>query len=306
MTSLLRTVRLKTTIHAHRKVRSILDGEYGSIHKGRSMDFDDLREYVAGDDIKDLDWKATARIGRPLVKRYVATHQHAVLIVADTGCTMAALSDATSAKRDVAVMTAGVVAQLAHRHGDLTGLVAAPAPPTNDKVRNADRIQHVPLAAGDLHIERMLRVIHDGIDADGYPSRLDVLLDYVSRTIRRRMILFVIADDIDLDDRHEAQLRRLDEQHEILFCTVGDVAMTDPELRNRHLHVVGPHVRVPTFFRGGGVLHADLVELGRQRAARTRAVLDRTGIVGTRLSGEADVVPALAELLDRKRRSRRR
>ena len=50
----------------------MLDGEHGSIHKGRSMDFDDLREYVLGDDVKDLDWKATARSGRPLVKRFVA------------------------------------------------------------------------------------------------------------------------------------------------------------------------------------------------------------------------------------------
>ena len=94
MGSLLRKVRMRTTIHAHRKVRSVLDGEYGSVHKGRSMDFDDLREYVPGDDIKDLDWKASARHGRPLIKRYIATRQHAVLLVVDTGCTMAALSDA--------------------------------------------------------------------------------------------------------------------------------------------------------------------------------------------------------------------
>lgn len=306
VTSLLRTVRMKTTIHAHRKVRSILDGEYGSIHKGRSMDFDDLREYVAGDDIKDLDWKATARSGRPLVKRFVATRQHAVLVVADTGCTMAALSDTTSTKRDIAVIAAGVIAQLAHGHGDLTGLVAGPAPAATVKVRNAQRIQHVPLAASDLHIERMLRVIHDSIDPDGYPSRLDDLLAYVARTVRRRMILFVIADDVDLDDRHEALLRRLDAQHEILFCTVGDVTMTDPALRRRSLHVVGPHARVPTFFRGRTDLHADLVELSRRRADRTRARLNRAGIVGTRLCAETDIVPALYELLDRKRRSRRR
>src|ERR687897_3011995 len=79
-TSLLRKVKAKTAIHAHRKVRSVLDGEHGSIHKGRSMDFDDLREYVLGDDVKDLDWKATARSGRPLIKRYVATRQHAVML----------------------------------------------------------------------------------------------------------------------------------------------------------------------------------------------------------------------------------
>ena len=73
------------TLKRSARCASLLEGEYGSIHTGRSMDFDDLREYVPGDDIKDLDWKATARTGRPLIKRYVATRQHAVLLVVDTG-----------------------------------------------------------------------------------------------------------------------------------------------------------------------------------------------------------------------------
>ena len=305
MTSLLRKVRMKTKIHAHRKVRSILDGEYGSIHKGRSMDFDDLREYVPGDDIKDLDWKATARSGRPLIKRYVATRQHAVLLVVDTGCTMAAMSDPTSSKRDVAVMAAGVIAQLAHRHGDLTGLVAGPAPASDTKVRNDKRILHIPLAASDRHIERMLRVIHDAIDAEGYPSQLEDLLDYVCRSIRRRMIVVVIADDVDLSERQQALLRRLDAQHEVLYCTVGDVTMTDPALHGRPLRVLGAEAHIPAFFRDNVTLHDDLVELGRRRAVQTRMTLTRLGIVGTRLSGEADIVPTMYELLERQRHRRR-
>lgn len=303
-TNLLREVRMKTTIYARRKVRSVLDGEYGSVHKGRSMDFDDLREYVAGDDIKDLDWKATARHGRPLIKRFVASRQHAILLVVDTGQTMAALSDATTSKRDVAVLAAGVLAQLAHRHGDLTGLVAGPVPTSNLSVRNDERIVQVPLAASDLHIERMLRIIHDSIDVDGPPSRLDDLLEYVARRVRRRMILAIIADDIDPTERHLSILRRLAAQHEILFCTVGDVTMTDPALRARELTVVGADARVPRYFRDRTDLHDDLLEIGRQRAAATRAALNRLGIVGTRLCGEATVVPALYELLERQRRTR--
>lgn len=295
---------MKTTIYARRKVRSVLDGEYGSVHKGRSMDFDDLREYVAGDDIKDLDWKATARHGRPLIKRFVASRQHAILLVVDTGQTMAALSDATTSKRDVAVLAAGVLAQLAHRHGDLTGLVAGPVPTSNLSVRNDERIVQVPLAASDLHIERMLRIIHDSIDVDGPPSRLDDLLEYVARRVRRRMILTIIADDIDPTERHLSILRRLAAQHEILFCTVGDVTMTDPALRARELTVVGADARVPRYFRDRTDLHDDLLEIGRQRAAATRAALNRLGIVGTRLCGEATVVPALYELLERQRRTR--
>jgi hypothetical protein len=126
-------------------------------------------------------------------------------------------------------------------------------------------------------------------------------LDYVTRNVRRRTILVVIADDVDLAERHRALLRRLDAQHEILFCTVGDVTMTDPALIDRSLRVIGSGGHVPAFFRDRQKLHADLLAIGRQRAAATRATLARLSIVGARLQGEAEVIPALYELLDRQR-----
>jgi uncharacterized protein (DUF58 family) len=301
----LRKVKAKSVVHAHRKVRSVLDGEHGSIHKGRSMDFDDLREYVLGDDVKDLDWKATARSGRPLVKRFVATRQHAVMLVVDTGRSMSALADASSTKRDVAVLAAGLVAQLATRRGDLVGLLAGPAPPGTPAVRNAARALFVPPGSREAHVERILRTIHDAIDPAGLPSQLDALLDYAGRNLRRRMILVVIADDHDLTERHRSLLRRLDAQHEVLFCSVGDVAMTDPGLLGRDLHVVGVGANVPAFFRRRDNLHEDLTSAMRRRADATRATLGRLGIAGTRLTGEAATIPAVIELLERHRRTRR-
>ena len=140
------------------------------------MDFDDLREYVLGDDVKDIDWKATARAGRPLIKRYVATRRHAVLLVVDTGRTMAALADATCTKRDVAVLAAGAIGHIAMRHGDAVGLVAGPIAGTlggwGAHVTNSQHIVYVPPRRDDLHLERLLRTIHDGIDLDGEPSRV--------------------------------------------------------------------------------------------------------------------------------------
>jgi uncharacterized protein (DUF58 family) len=303
--SLLVKVKVKAALHARRKVRSVLDGEHGSIHKGRSMDFDDLREYVPGDDVKDIDWKATARSGHPLVKRFVATRQHAVMLVVDTGRSMAARADAASSKRDVAVMAAGVLAQLAARRGDLVGLLAGPAPLTDDHVRNEARAIYVPPGKRNAHIEQILRVIHDAIDPDGLPSQLDRLLHYASRHLRRRMIVVVVADDIDLSARHIALLRRLDAQHELLYCTVGDVTMTDPALIGHELHVVGAGANVPAFFRQRAELHVDLVATMQRRATATRSTLSRLGIASTRLTGEADVVVELVELLERHRRTGR-
>jgi uncharacterized protein (DUF58 family) len=304
-TSLFKRVKVRTALHARRKVRSILDGEHGSIHKGRSMEFDDLREYVLGDDVKDLDWKATARSGRPLVKRFVAIRQHAVMLLVDTGRSMSALADATSTKRDVAVHAAGVVAQLATRHGDLVGLLAAPAPPSAAAVHNEARAIYVRPGSRAVHVERILRTIHDSIDATGLPSNLEALFAHAARILRRRMILVVLADDIDLTDRHTALLRRLAAQHEVLYCTVGDVTLCDPALAGRDLVVIGAGVHVPDFYRRNAALHDDLVAAARRRADGTRMRLGRLGISATRVSGESGVMPAMVDLLERHRRGRR-
>ena len=102
----------------------MLDGEYGSVFKGRSLDFEDLRAYVPGDEVRDIDWKATARHGSPLIRRYVAVRRQTLLLVTDTGRNMAATSADGEDKKDIAVMALGVLGYLALRHRDVVGLVA--------------------------------------------------------------------------------------------------------------------------------------------------------------------------------------
>ena len=303
--SLLANVKARLAIPARRPTQEMLEGEYGSIHRGRSMDFDDLREYTLGDDVKDIDWKATARAGRPLIKRYVATRRHAVLLVVDTGRTMAALVDATSVKRDVAVLAAGVIGEIATGHGDSVGLVAGPVATApagrGGRMGNAQHVVYLPPLRGDLHLERLLRSIHDAIDLDGEPSDNLGLLRYVAERFERRMILVVIADDDDFDDLHERALRRLAAQHEVLHCTVGDVAMTEPALADATLRSVETATTIPAFLRSHEGLHEDLMALAGRRDAVRRAVLARAGIGGVRLSNVEDVISSLLGLLERQR-----
>ncbi len=89
-TTLLTRVKSKLFVHARRRSRSMLEGEYASVFHGRSLDYDDLRDYVLGDEVRDIDWKATARHTRPLVKRYVAHRKQNLMLVVDTGRGMAA------------------------------------------------------------------------------------------------------------------------------------------------------------------------------------------------------------------------
>jgi uncharacterized protein (DUF58 family) len=304
--SLLVKVRSHLSIPARRRTQEVVDGEYGSIHRGRSMDFDDLREYVLGDDVKDIDWKATARTGRPLIKRYIASRRHAVLLVVDTGRTMAALADAETTKRDVVVLAAGALGHIAMRHGDAVGLVAGPiAGPIGGwgaaRVANSEHIVYVPPRRDDLHLERLLRTIDDGIDVDGEPSRFHALLHFVAKHVHRRSIVVAISDDVGIDARDERMLHRLAAQHEVLHCTVGDVAITEPRLAGAELRAVGTSAIVPAYFRAHSGLHDDLGVLAQRRERATQAVLATAGVASVRLNGEATVVASILDLLERQR-----
>src|SRR5579875_1997370 len=124
MPSLLVNVRRKMSIAANHRIVNIMDGESASTFKSRSLDFEDLREYVPGDDIKDIDWKATARSGQILIKRYVAIRKNSIMLVVDTGRSMAATAPSGENKKDITVMAAGVIASIAQNHDDLVALTA--------------------------------------------------------------------------------------------------------------------------------------------------------------------------------------
>mgnify|MGYP001951996613 FL=1 len=123
MASLIAQVKSKLFIHSSRKSLHALDGAYASLLHGRSLDFEDLRKYEYGDQVRDIDWRATARLGTPLVKRHRAMRMHTILFVVDTGRSMAALAHDEKSKKDLAILATGVLGVLALRHGDDFSLV---------------------------------------------------------------------------------------------------------------------------------------------------------------------------------------
>jgi uncharacterized protein (DUF58 family) len=295
---LLHRVRTRLAIRAHRKVRGMLDGEYVSLFHGKSLDFDDLRAYVPGDDVKDIDWKATARVGSPLTKRYIATKKHAVLLVVDTGRDFAAISEGGTPKRDVAVLAAGVIGYLAIRHGDHVGLVAG----------DADSTEYLPLRGTESHLERLLRVVHSRTSLTAGPSRLAAQLDFVRRTFRRRMLLIVLADDgaIAADRDDELRLiRRLQAQHEILWITIGDADPTRDDYADRDMIDVADGRELPAFLRRDAALRAEFAAAVASRTAASADLLDRIGISSRRMSSDDDVVPGLFRLLEVHNHARR-
>ncbi|MBT2594805.1 DUF58 domain-containing protein [Arthrobacter sp. ISL-72] len=306
MPSLLTRVKSKMSIFAHRKARGMLDGEYGSVFKGRSLDFDDLRVYVPGDEVRDIDWKASARHGSPLIKRYVAVRRQAVLLVTDTGRNMAALSFGGEEKKDIAVMALGVVGYLAQRHGDVVGLVCGDGSSTRS----------LPAKAGEAHLERLLRDVNGHTGLSSPPSSLGEQLSYVARNYRQRMLLFVVADEVVVDAAMEQLLRRLRAQHEVLWLTVRDAELAGPA-SVRHAGGGEPADAAPAdrfdvadaLLLPGRLVVSDAVirayaAAQEQRDMKRQAVLRRLGIAHVHAGSSHDVLPAVFTLLERHRRGK--
>jgi len=295
MASLLVKVRRKMSIVSHRKVRSALEGEYSSVFKGRSMDFDDLREYIPGDDVKDIEWRATARSGQVRIKRYVAVRKHNIMLVVDTGRSMAATAPSGESKRDIAVMAAGVIATVAQKHEDVIGLTAG----------NSKTIYHMPLKGSRPHIERILQYINSHITVDGPPSDLTGLLDYVKRTNRRRMLLIIISDNLQFASAQEQLLRRLAAQHEILVITIDDLDPSDDSWKERNLYDVDLPIPLPSFVRRQKAVEAAFQARVRTEWQSGSRTLERVRISSVRIGSEDSVINQIVRLLEEHRRVRR-
>jgi uncharacterized protein (DUF58 family) len=295
VTSLLRRVKTTLSIRAHRRVRGLLEGEYTSVFHGRSMEFDDLRPYVAGDEVRDIDWKATARLGAPMTKRFIASRKHTILVIADTGRNMAALAEHGESKRDLAVLAAGTIGYLAVRHGDRVALVAG----------DADHTVFVEPASTEAHLERMLQRIDANTRADAGASSLTKQLEYAARAFRRRMIVFVIADDRELDAEEERLVRRLCVQHEVLWLRIGDADLMRADWSRSGMHDVHDSAAIPAVVRDNPALRAEFAAAVAERSARAEDVFDGFAVSSRRVGRESEVVPGLFKLLEVHRHARR-
>lgn len=297
MASLLMRVKSKMAIFAHRKARGMLDGEYGSVFRGRSLDFDDLRAYVPGDEVRDIDWKASARHGSPLIKRYVAVRRQMLFLLADTGPNMAAVARSGEAKKDIAVMALGVMGYLAHRHGDVVGLVSGDSANTRT----------IPAKAGEAHLERLLRHVNDAASTGAAPSRIADQLEHVARTVKGRHLLFVVADEVEASPELEKVLRRLRAQHEILWLTVRDADLVRSSPRAAQdaadFYSVADSTVLPALLGLDATVAAAYTEALAERDSARKAMLRRAGITEGEVDASHHVVHALFALLERHRRA---
>lgn len=291
MGSLLVEVKAKMAIYAHEKVRGLLDGEYGSVFKGRSMDFDDLREYNVGDDVKDIDWKATARTGSPLVRRYTAIRKHNILLIVDTGRNMSAATATGESKKDAAILLAGVIGSLTLRHGDFIGMVSG----------NNQQSRYFPLRSDSAHLEQLLQHISRNIQDDSPRSDIVRQLEYVARNLRRKMLIVIISDTIYCDETTKSMVRRIRAQHEILWLNISDINLT----QSRDIVSIDSGDIIPAYLRQNAGVVAAYTRAEQSERQRFLRFLSQLAISSEQVDSEIEAVHSVYRLLERHKNARR-
>ncbi|KQQ27695.1 DUF58 domain-containing protein [Frondihabitans sp. Leaf304] len=295
MAGLLFRVKTKMSLFATRKTLDLLEGGYASVYRGRSHDFDDLRAYVPGDEVKDIDWKATARHGEPLVKRYIASRRHSLVLVVDTGRNMAATAESGEAKKDIAIMAAGALASIATGHGDVVSLV----------VGDESGVQSFPSGQKDEHLERLLRVVDERITLDAPHSDVLGLLEHVARRLTTRSMILIVTDDGRLTDEHVSALRRLRVRHELLWLTIGDADLMRRATMGAPVYDVQEVAALPAYVRSNRSLQVLFEQTAATTVEATEHELRQLGVTSHRVASQGEVVAGLFTLLEKQRRAGR-
>jgi len=195
-------------IYSLRAVNASFAGQYESVFKGRGMQFDEVREYMPGDDIRSIDWNVTARTGKPFIKRFVEEREMTVLFAVDLSAS-GEFGTVSKMKNELAAEFCAVLAFAAARNNDKVGLLIF-----------TDQIElYIPPKKGSRHILRLIRELLNFKMAKRR-TNIPLALDYVAKVMRKRATVFVVSDFIETDFKKPLSL--LNKRHDVIAVPVRD------------------------------------------------------------------------------------
>ncbi|MCP4453336.1 MAG: DUF58 domain-containing protein [Planctomycetes bacterium] len=204
-------------IMSSRAVDASFAGQYESVFKGRGMQFDEVREYQPGDDIRDIDWNVTARTGKPYIKRFVEEREMTILFAVDLSAS-GAFGTVNKMKNELAAEFCAVLAFAAAKNNDKVGLVIF-----------TDQIElYIPPKKGSRHVLRVIRELL-AFEMPKQKTDIPMALDYLARVLRKKATVFVVSDFIETDFKKPLSL--LNRRHDVIAVPVRDrVEMAMPNI----------------------------------------------------------------------------
>jgi uncharacterized protein (DUF58 family) len=195
-------------IRARHLVNDVFAGEYQSAFRGRGLEFEEVREYQAGDDIRSIDWNVTARQNKPYVKLYRDERELTVIFVVDVSAS-ARFGSHEKFKDEIAAEITALLAYTALRNNDKVGLIIF-----------SDHVEHyLPPRKGRGHIWRLIEEILT-YKSTSRRTNINAPLDFLNRVIKRRAIAFLISDF--QDEGYQTQLRATRRHHDLIAISIQD------------------------------------------------------------------------------------
>lgn len=222
---ILKKVR-RIEIVTRRIVNDIMAGEYHSVFKGRGMEFDEVREYAVGDDIRAIDWNVTARTGYPHIKRFVEERELTVMLVFDASSS-SEFGSAEQLKGEIAAEICALLAFSAIKNNDRVGLIIF-----TDKIE-----KFIPPKKGKKHVLRVIREVL-AFKPENPKTDLNCALAYLMKILNRKSVVFLISDFISDDfyknlgvvnQRHDLIAINIIDPREVSLPSVGFLELEDAE-----------------------------------------------------------------------------
>jgi uncharacterized protein (DUF58 family) len=263
-------------IYTRKAVNDILAGEYHSVFRGRGIEFEEVREYTPGDDIRTIDWNVTARMGHPYVKRYVEERELTVLFLVDLSAS-GAFGSRDRLKNEVAAEVCALLAFSAIKNNDKVGLI----------VFTGGVERYIPPKKGASHV---LRLIGELLNFRPRDWRTDIggALDFLGRVAHRRAVVFLVSDF--WAEGYEDRLRIAAKRHDLIAVSVGDpreAALPEAGLVELEDAETGERVLLDC---GSRAVRARYEALAREREARLRALFHSAGVDHIRVMTGRDTV----------------
>lgn len=197
-------------IRTRHLVEDLFAGSYMSVFKGRGIEFDEVRPYQIGDDVRSVDWNVTARMGELYIKRFVEERELTMLLVVDASASND-FGTQNQFKRDAAVELAAMLAFSAVRNNDKVGLLLF-----------TDRVEKfIPPRKGRRHILRILRDLL-AFEPQSRGTDVRVALDYVNRMLKRRGILVLVSDFQQDPESYRKALNIAGRKHDVIAIDLRD------------------------------------------------------------------------------------
>ncbi|NLX53683.1 MAG: DUF58 domain-containing protein [Planctomycetaceae bacterium] len=310
-------------VRTGRHVADVLAGQYVSVFKGRGIEFDEVRPYVPGDEIRTIDWKVTARLGHPYVKRFVEERQLTLMLMADISASQD-FGSATRSKREVAAELCALLAFSATFNDDKVGLT----------LFHGGVERYIPARKGQKHALRVVREVltHESRlqtslpasrrlrlrlprwrplghpprrgRADRYSTNIAGAMEFLMSVSKRRAVCFVVSDFFDngyvramkmASRKHDVIAVLITDPHELHLPNVGLINLLDPETGQTRLCDTGSAAVRETF-----ASHA------RQRVAQLERSFRNAQIDFIHVDSSGSVVDPLARFFRMREKRRQR